>query len=74
MVAKIITHANSRSEAIARMRRALEETHVSGVKTNLGLLYMTMLHPQFIDGSYDTGFIESNLDKLLAHIGAEMQL
>lgn len=74
MIAKIITHGRTRSEAIFRMRRALEELVVTGVKTNLGLLYMILYQPEFLSGSYNTGFIEENLDKLLAPIEKDMML
>jgi acetyl-CoA carboxylase biotin carboxylase subunit len=65
MIAKVIVHGTSRSDAIRRMRRALEETLISGVDTNISLLYMLMYSPTFIKNQHDTGFLERNLDKLL---------
>lgn len=64
MVAKLIVHGNSRAEAIRRMRRVLEEFLIEGVETNAELLYMIMYNKDFIKGSFDTGFIEENLEKL----------
>ena len=74
MVAKVIVVGSSRNEAILRMRRALEELVVTGVRTNLGLLYMLMFSPDFIAGRTDTGFIERHLDELLAPVNKELTL
>jgi acetyl-CoA carboxylase biotin carboxylase subunit len=60
MLAKIIAHGNTRKEAVYRMRRALEELIVRGVKTNLGQLYMILYNRDFITGSYDTGILEKS--------------
>lgn len=74
MVAKVIVHGNTRTEAILRMRRALEEFVVLGVKTNLGLLYMILYNPDFLKGRYNTGFIEANLENLLKPVEKDMML
>ncbi|MDR3149060.1 MAG: acetyl-CoA carboxylase biotin carboxylase subunit [Oscillospiraceae bacterium] len=60
MLAKIIAHGNTRKEAVYRMRRALEELIVRGVKTNLGQLYMILYNRDFLTGSYDTGILEKS--------------
>ena len=62
MLAKIIVHGSTRLEAIRRMRRALEELIVDGVKTNSELMYMITYQPDFITGQYNTGFYEKNKD------------
>ena len=74
MVAKVIVHGKTRNEAVLRMRRALEELLVTGVQTNLGLLYMLMFSTDFIGGRVDTGFIERNLDALLSPVEKELNL
>jgi len=74
MVAKVIVHGKTRNEAILRMRRALEELLVTGVRTNLGLLYMLMFSVDFINGKTDTGFIERHLEDLLRPVEKEMTL
>jgi acetyl-CoA carboxylase biotin carboxylase subunit len=66
MVAKVIVHGRTRLEAIRRMRRALEEMMVEGIDTNLTLQHLIMYHPEFMKGSYNTGFIEAHLDELLS--------
>ena len=50
--------------AIERMRRALGEYHVGGIKTNLAFHRQVMRHPAFIAGDYDTGFIERHKAEL----------
>ena len=57
LLAKIVTWARTREHAIARMRRALEETVVDGVATNLGLHRWLMEHEAFLSGAYDTNFL-----------------
>ena len=65
MLGKIIVWGNSRLEAIRRMRRALEETLIEGIDTNLWLQHAIMYHPRFLWGDYNTSFIETNLQQLL---------
>ncbi len=62
MLSKLIAFAPDRLTAIARMRRALDEYFVGGIKTNLRLFRRILEHPDFISGHIDTGF----LDRLLA--------
>ncbi len=66
MLAKLIVRANDRDEAIARMKRALAEFHVTGVKTNIGFLMRVFDTAEFRSGHYDTGFIERHRAELLA--------
>lgn len=56
MIAKIIVSGNTRLEVIRRMRRALEELIVDGVKTNCDFMHLLTYHPVFIKGNYNTGF------------------
>ena len=71
MIAKIIVHGHSRSEAIYRMRRALEETLATGIKTTIPLHYMLMYNPDFISNHFDTGYLDRNLSALLRPLGKE---
>ena len=66
LMAKLIVHAPTRLEAIRRMRRALEELLIEGPANNTDLLHQIMHHPDFIRGNYTTGFLEANMDTLLA--------
>jgi acetyl-CoA carboxylase biotin carboxylase subunit len=62
MLSKLIVYAPDRVTAIARMRRALDEYFVGGIKTNLPLFRRILEHPDFLSARIDTGF----LDRLLA--------
>ena len=58
MIAKIITYGSNRNEAISKMRRALEETVIDGIDTNVDFLLEIMRNPNYIRGNVDTSFIE----------------
>lgn len=58
MILKLICFAPTRLEVIRKMRAALEELIVDGVKTNSDYLYWILYNPGFIGGDYNTGFIE----------------
>ncbi|MCK5820493.1 MAG: acetyl-CoA carboxylase biotin carboxylase subunit [Bacteroidales bacterium] len=60
MISKLIVWGNNRDEAIQRMRRALYEYKITGIKTSIKFLEKIMETPDFISGKYDTGFIEKN--------------
>lgn len=64
MISKIIVWAENRGEAIKRMKRVLEEYKISGVVTSGGFLKRIMETPDFVNGTYDTHFIEKNHDFL----------
>ena len=61
MIAKIIAHGANRNEAIAKMKRALEELVIEGIDTNVDYLLSIITNLNFIRGNYDTSFIEKNL-------------
>ena len=58
MVAKLIVHAPTRPEAIARMRRALDEFVIQGIKTSLPLHRRIMEAPEFVAGDYTIHWLE----------------
>ncbi|MFO0967109.1 MAG: acetyl-CoA carboxylase biotin carboxylase subunit [Gemmataceae bacterium] len=60
MVAKLLVHQPTRAEAIATMRRALDEFVVEGVKTTIPIHREIFGHSAFIEGHVDTTFIERN--------------
>lgn len=62
MIAKLITYGKDRSEAIDRMRRAIAEYQITGVKTTLPFCDFVLTHPEFVDGSFTTKFVESHYD------------
>ena len=63
MILKIITHGDNRNEAISKMKRALEETVIEGVETNIDFLFRIIKNPNFIRGNFDTSFIEKEILK-----------
>ena len=62
MLAKLIAHAKDRPQALQRMRGALSETVVEGIKTNVPLHRWILKQEPFVIGKYDTHFLESHLD------------
>jgi acetyl-CoA carboxylase, biotin carboxylase subunit len=75
LISKLISWGITRKEAIARMRRALYEYKITGVKTNIKFLEKIMDIPDFINGKYNTHFIENNSEKLFtpSHCGTECE-
>ena len=51
-------------------RRALEELIIEGPANNIDLLHQILHHPDFVRGNYSTGFLEANMDTLLAWSGS----
>jgi acetyl-CoA carboxylase, biotin carboxylase subunit len=58
LLAKVIVHASTRAEAIARMRHTLASFVVEGVHTTIPFLLTVMDHPDFVSGQIDTKFLE----------------
>jgi acetyl/propionyl-CoA carboxylase alpha subunit len=57
LLAKLMVHAADRPEAVARLRRALDETLIGGVQTDAGFLRWLVDDPAFAGGDYDTSLI-----------------
>jgi len=58
LISKLAVHAATRAEAIARMRRAVSEYKVLGIRTTLSFFERVLRHPDFISGDFDTSFVE----------------
>jgi acetyl-CoA carboxylase biotin carboxylase subunit len=58
LVAKLITYGNDRTEAIARMKRALEMFVVEGIYTTIPLHQRILADPDFVAGRFDTNFVK----------------
>jgi acetyl-CoA carboxylase biotin carboxylase subunit len=65
LVAKVIVHAPTREQAIARMRRSLTEFSISGVETNIDYHLAILRDPDFIAGSYTNNYLNLKNDELL---------
>ena len=61
MMAKLITFGSDRTEALARMRRALREMKVDGIRTNIAFHLKVLDDPKFIEGDFSTKFLETFL-------------
>jgi len=66
MIGKIITHGESREDALNNMNAALAETYIAGVKTNVAFLSALCRSGNFSEGRIDTGLIEREMDSLLS--------
>ncbi|OGA08048.1 MAG: acetyl-CoA carboxylase biotin carboxylase subunit [Betaproteobacteria bacterium RIFCSPLOWO2_02_FULL_65_20] len=66
MLGKLIVYGTDRTEALARMRRALEQFSVSGIGTTLTFLHFVMGHPEFEAGRVNTNLVEQLVRQMLA--------
>ncbi|KAF2211222.1 hypothetical protein CERZMDRAFT_43452 [Cercospora zeae-maydis SCOH1-5] len=66
VIAKIIITARTWPDAVSKARRALQDTYINGVQTNLALLRAIVSHPAFSNGKCNTTWLESNHEALLA--------
>ncbi|HUH18160.1 acetyl-CoA carboxylase biotin carboxylase subunit [Albibacterium sp.] len=62
MIAKLIVWADTRDEAIQRMKRAIDEYQITGIESTLAFGKFVMNHPVFQDGSYTTNFVDSHFN------------
>lgn len=58
MIAKLITFGKDRTEAIHKMKRAIEEYEITGIATTLDFCHYVMNHESFISGKFDTNFVK----------------
>jgi acetyl-CoA carboxylase biotin carboxylase subunit len=70
MLAKLIVYGCDRTEALERMRRALEQFSVSGIGTTLTFLHFVMGHPDFAAGKVNTTLVERLIEQMLAQVRA----
>jgi acetyl-CoA carboxylase biotin carboxylase subunit len=64
LIAKLLVWAPTRQNAILRMERALAEYYIRGIKTSIPFHVLVMGHPKFVEGDYDTTFIDKVLGKI----------
>jgi acetyl-CoA carboxylase biotin carboxylase subunit len=67
LISKLSVWAPTRERAVERMRRALHEYVVTGIRTNLAFHEKLFVHPEFVAGRYDTGFLERHREVLLGY-------
>ncbi len=69
MIAKLVVWDRDRAAALRRLRRALAETEIAGLATNVAFLAAVARHPAFAAGEIDTGFIDRHRDELVPEAG-----
>ena len=60
LIAKLIVHGKDRTEAIMKMRRALDEFIIEGVNTTIPFHKKVLNNPDFISGNFNTNFYREN--------------
>lgn len=76
LIAKLVTWGRNRIEAIQRMRRSLLEYHIVGIKTTIPFFLRVLQHSDFINGNYNTHFIdrlekeEKRMDEIVEDLSA----
>ena len=68
MIAKIIVKGKTRLEAVRKMRRALKELVIEGIKTNTEYMFFLTYNRDFVNGNYDTSFYEKNNAEIMGLI------
>jgi 3-methylcrotonyl-CoA carboxylase alpha subunit len=64
MLGKLIEHRETREEAASELASTCRTTHISPVRTNLAFVARALVHPDFLAGKIDTGFIDRHLPEL----------
>jgi len=63
MIAKVIAHGTDRADALRKLRAALADTAIEGIKTNLAFQRDILAQEEFARGGVDTGFLARMLHK-----------
>ena len=71
LISKLIVWGKNRDEAIQRMKRALYAYKITGIKTSIKFLGRIMDTPDFVNGKYNTHFIEENEEFLMTNEGCD---
>ncbi len=74
MISKLIVWASTRSEAIDRLKRALYAYKITGIKTSIPFLSRILEVPDFVNGKYNTHFIQDNEKYLKADNNASQRV
>lgn len=76
LIAKLIVYGKDRTDAIEKMKRAIDEYTIEGVETTLPFCRFVMEHPAFVSGNFDTHFVEKYFspEKLSAFSNEESEI
>ena len=64
MIMKLIVHGKNRKDAIKKMLEALNKLYIKGVKTTIPFHKAVLNHNDFIDGDFNTSFVQEHTDEL----------
>ncbi len=73
LISKLVIWATTREESLTRMKRALHEYKITGVKTSIRFLERIFETPDFVQGKYDTHFIQNNEEFLFSGDDCDQQ-
>jgi propionyl-CoA carboxylase alpha chain len=59
MISKLVAYGQTRTEAIGKMKRALQEYEILGVRVNIPFNLFVLNHPKFVEGDFDTHFVQN---------------
>ena len=71
MISKLIVYAGTRNEAIQRMKRAIKEYRITGIKNTLIFGLFVMEHPEFVKGNFTTHFVDEHFTPQVEALKAE---
>ncbi len=66
MIAKLVAHGATRREAISRLKAAIEDYAIKGVETTLDFGKFAITHPDFVNGNFDTHFVDKHFQAFLS--------
>ncbi|HNS12990.1 MAG TPA: acetyl-CoA carboxylase biotin carboxylase subunit [Bacteroidia bacterium] len=74
MIAKLITYGANRNESIERMKRAIDDYQITGVRTTLAFCRFVMDHKAFVSGNFDTHFIKNHYKPEMLNVNKEEEM
>ncbi|HEV2521208.1 MAG TPA: hypothetical protein VGT24_02405, partial [Candidatus Acidoferrales bacterium] len=74
LLGKLIAWGHDRDEAIARMRRALQEYYAAGIKTNVGLFKRILNEPEFLRGEIHTKWLDELLSRPVIPLASQKEI
>ncbi|MCY7361166.1 MAG: acetyl-CoA carboxylase biotin carboxylase subunit, partial [Ignavibacteria bacterium] len=72
MISKLISHGATREVAIDKMKRALKDYKLAGIKTNIAFLLRLLESAEFVNGNYHTQFIEKEFLSRVSEVNTEV--
>ncbi len=75
MIAKLVVHGQNRADAIAKMKKAIDEYRIIGVETTLDFCQFVLAHEEFTSGRFNTGFVKDHFkpEYLTAPVSKEFE-